>query len=248
MYDEDLGPAPGAALVRECRKRLNELGDAPTKRLRPVAERSAVACTLLSAKGSYRRALDVVGDADDLVWPLFLDSQDLLLTDRVTNLSRADLRLSALASVRADKPVEVRCWSTADWRRVVGEDNAWTNDDNDPQELYGQQDEDASRIHMRLSQCNRLVRLRRADVLSARHVDQLELSDSLDTFTHEIQHFVHPDADEAEVECAAMPTVERIAMRLGASPDEAVLLARLQKTEVYPNLPDEYRAAGGCKA
>jgi hypothetical protein len=247
VYDEDLGPAPGLELVRECERRLETLGEPPTSRLEPVARRAAAVCPLLARRGSYRRALDVVDDADDLVRPLFLDSQELQLRSGATKLSRADVDLSALASKRAETAVEVRCWSPEDWRRVVGEDNAWADDSRDAEDLYGWQDEGDSRVHMRLAQCNELIGLRTADVLALDHDAQLEVADSLDTLAHELQHFVLPDADEAEVECAAIPTIRRLAERLGASPDEAVLLARLQRTEIYPNQPDEYVTPGGCE-
>ena len=62
-----------------------------------------------------------------------------------------------MASERAEEAVEVRCWTAADWRRVVREDNAWVDTADDPDELYGWQDDDTSRIHMRLDQCNELA-------------------------------------------------------------------------------------------
>jgi hypothetical protein len=247
MYDEELGSAPGPALVRKCRERLRALGDAPTKRLRPAAKRAGAACAFLVHEGSYRRALDVIDDADDRVLPYLRDSQDLPLTAGATSISRADLRLSALASELADTQVEVRCWSDSDWRRVVGERNAWNDYDSDVEDLYGWQDEDNSRIHIRLSQCNQLARLRGADVLEASHDEQLEAADSLDTFAHEVQHFVLPDEEEAAVQCAAVAELQRTAELLGASASEAALLARVDRTEIYPELPTEYVMRGGCK-
>ena len=188
----------------------------------------------------------VIDVVDDMLRPFLLESQDLPLASRVTNRSRADTRLSALASHMADTPVEVRCWSDADFKRVIGEKNAWTDDDEDADDLYGWLDEDNSRIHMLLSQCNTLVSIRNKDVQSWSEESQIDAADSLDTLAHEIQHFVLPDAGEADVECAAFKKIGTIAQRLGANSAETALLARLYRSEVYPNAPDEYRKPSGC--
>jgi hypothetical protein len=248
VYDEDLGAAPGAALVRECEKRVGGIGDAPTTRLRPAAERIPAVCPLLGARGTYRRGLDVIDAADDLILPFLLDSKELPLLSRVTNHSRADTRLSGLASDMADTPVEVRCWSAPDWRRFVGEENAWTDGDTDAADLYGRQDDDTSRIHMRLRQCNRLLSLKHAEILSWSEDAQSEAADSMVTLAHEIQHFVQPDAEEADVECGAARTLMRVARRLGADADEAQALLEIYRDELYPELPQDYVKATGCNS
>jgi hypothetical protein len=245
VYDEELGPEPGPALVRECRTRLEEVGAPPSERLEPAAARAAAVCPLLGRPGSVRRALDAVDDADDLVLPLFLDSRKLVLSSGVTSGSRADVDLSAVASERAETAAEVRCWAPADWRRVVREDNAWSDVSDDPNELYGWQDDDTSRIHMRLDQCNELARLRREDLLERSHDRQVDAADSVGTLAHEIQHFLVPDGDEDDVECAALDTQASVALDLGATQDEADVLAGIYRDEIYPELPDEY-VGGGC--
>ena len=242
VYDEEFDSRPGRDLVEECRERLAEVGPPPADRLEPAWERSAAVCPLLSQAGSVRRAKDVVEGADDLVLPFFMDSRELPLRAEPTAASRADLRLAGIASKEADIAQEVRCWSDADWRRVVREDNAWEVESDDPDELYGWQDSDTDRIHMRLGQCNLLHRIGPEDVLSWDRDDQLEAADSLTTFVHEIQHLVLPDADEAEVECAAAAELSRFARRLGATSDEATLLARLYVTDLREELDPEYRA------
>ena len=137
VYDEEFDSPPGRELVEECRERLEEVGPPPTDRLEPAWEWSAAVCPLLSQAGSLRRAKDVVEDADDLVLPFFIDSKELVLGESGTDRSRADLRLSALASTAVDISQEVRCWSDEDWRRLIREDNAWSVDSEDPDELYG---------------------------------------------------------------------------------------------------------------
>jgi hypothetical protein len=245
VYDDELGPRPGNELVQACRDRLAEVGPPPTSRLEPAWERAAAVCPLLSEAGSLRRAKDVVDDADELVLPLFLDHGELRLVAAPTDESRADLKLSAVASAAVDFSQEVRCWSDADWRQVVREDNAWTVDDEDADELYGWQDSDTDRIHMRLDQCNLLQRLGREDALDWKRDDQVEAADSLATFAHEIEHVLSPDAEEAEVECAAARALGRFARRLGATADEASQLERLYATEVRDDLEDEYASTCG---
>ena len=245
VNDDEFDSPPGRELVKECRDRREEVGTPPTERLEPAWERSAAVCPLLSQAGSVRRAKDVVEDADDLVRPLFFDSRELPLRAQRTAESRADLRLAGIASKEAEIAQEVRCWSAADWRRVVREDNAWTVVSDDPDELYGWQDSDTDRIHMRLEQCNLVHRIGQEDVFSWNREDQVEAADSISTFVHETQHVVMPDADEGEVECAAAAALSRFARRLGATSDEAVLLTRLYVTDLREELDDEYRADCG---
>ena len=240
VYDDELGPAPGRALVAACRERLSEVGAPPTERLESAWERAADVCPLLSAAGSVRRAKDVVEDADGLVLPFFLDSRELLLNPSRTRRSRGDLRLSGIASDEAELAQEVRCWDEADWRRLVREDNAWTVESDDPDELYGWQDSDTDRIHMRLGQCNLLQRIGPEDVMRWDRDEQVEAADSLATFVHELHHVILPEADEDEVECAAAKDLERIGRRLGAVANETSLLARLYASDVREELDEEY--------
>jgi hypothetical protein len=240
LYNHELGPPPGRPLVTACAARLEGVGDPPTDRLRPAWERAAAACPLLAQRGSVRRAEDIVDAADDLVEPYFLDEKDLPLAGAPTRASRADVRLSAIASGAADDDQEVRCWSTDDWRRLIDEENAWTVESDDPDDLYGFQDEETDRIHMRLAQCNVLHRLGREDILTWTRADQVMAADSTATLVHEIEHLLLPDAEEDEVECAAAKKLERFGRRLGATPDETKRLAGLYATDVRKELPDDY--------
>jgi hypothetical protein len=183
--------------------------------------------------------------ADEHVLPLFLDAQPLELRDGVTTRSRADGRLSAVASADLDDPVEVRCWGADDWLRVGGEDNAWTDDDARIEELAGWVDQVTDRIHLRLNACNALSRLSGRDFESWSHVQRSDAADALGTLSHEIQHFVRPDEDEAQVECAGIRAIARLGVALGLDEQAAKALEETYRSEVYPDLPTEYNA-GGC--
>jgi hypothetical protein len=246
IYDEDLGPPAGPRLVEICRERVEDLGRPPTDRLEPAAELTAEVCPLLARRGEHRRALDTIDHADDLLRPLLRDEQPLDLRAGVTERSRADIALSSVASRGAKRPVEVRCWTETDWLRIVEEENAWTASGDDADELFGWADEGADRIHMRLDQCNTISRLADDGFPAEGPEARREAADSIATLAHEIEHFLSDDDDEAEVECAALRSLVSVAGRVGLDPADARAAAELYRTEVYPDLPDEYH--GDCPA
>ena len=60
---------------------------------------------------------------------------------------------------------------------------------------------------------------------------------------HEARHMAGQTV-EAEAECAAVQRDALAARLLGATPEQARLLARTYWLEVYPRMPDEYRSRG----
>jgi len=245
---DDEGEHPfGAAAVESCRGGLeSDVGEPPSDRLRPAADAATAACPLLAEQGTRRRALDRIDDADDVVLALFLDRRDLELSDAPSETSRTDTRLSAVASEGAERPVEVRCWDDDDWRTVIYEDNAWNDDSGDPDDLVGWSDLDWDHVHMRIADCNRLSRVAGGGALPGDHEERVATADGLETLAHEIQHFVEPDADEADIECAALEAMPRLARALRIDSGVSSELRRLYVDEVYPDLDDEYRVEGGC--
>ncbi len=241
IYEEELGPAGGPLLVKKCRERFDELRDPPSDRLRPAAELVADACPLLAHRGMHRRALDVVDDADDLLFPLLLEGQTLPLESEETQDSRADLEMSGWVSREIGRPAEVRCWDDEDWLRVIHESDSWTDDQTDVEDLYGWADDSSDRIHMRLDQCNLVAALR---ATSRSRANEIETADALGTLFHEANHLSDMDLEEAEVECEVLSWFDIYARDLGVNPDVADRLARLYRTEVYPDQPEEY--IGDC--
>ena len=243
IYDDERHGGP--RVVAECEEEEAGLGPTPTDRLEPAAELATGICPLLAEDGTWRRALDTVDATDNLLRTLLRDEQPLELAAGVTEGSRADTELSAYATDVVERPVEVRCWSTGDWRRVVVEDNAWTDSSDDPETLYGWADDTSDRIQMRLDQCNPLARLDEQATSDKSLAARREAADSLGTLAHEIQHFVLPDASESKVECAGMRSLAAVAQRLGLDRESALALADLYRAEIYPEQPDEY-IEGGC--
>jgi hypothetical protein len=241
--DESATPSQGAA--RECEDRFERIGSPPSARLEPAAERAAEVCPLLAELGTRRRALDLVDEADELLLPFLRDEQTLALASGVTVDSRADVRLSAEASEIIGDAVEVRCWSESDWRRLVEEDNAWNDESESHVDLVGWTAPDVDRIHLVLDVCNTVARVEAGDVTEWTRSERIDAADAIETLLHETQHFVLPDASESKVECSAIRSLPAFAQRFGVSPAAAQELAELYRTEVYPDLDDEY-TRGGC--
>jgi hypothetical protein len=245
IYNDDLGPPPGAKLVEACEDRYAELGPPPTERLERVVDQTTEVCLLLGEAGKQRRALDRIDEIDELLLPLLRDEQPLEFGTGTTETSRADLAFSAFATEVAEAPVEVRCWDDSEWRRIVAEDNAWSDGKLDADSLFGWQDESRGRIHLPLETCNLLSRTIAEGIRGMDFVDRMDAANALGTLVHEVRHFVLPDADEATVECAAMRSLERAGVSLGLDLDDAADLARFYREDIYPEQAPEY-TAGGC--
>ena len=242
FYDE---PNVGPRAVTACRNALDRIGAPPTVRLEEAASRLPVICPLLERLGSVRRAQSGVEQVDDLLLPLLRDEQPLPLRSGVTDGSRADVVFSDMASDAVGHPVEVRCWDEKEWSRVVTESNAWHDDDDDPDELLGWPDESADLIHLTLEICNTMTVARRSNPSTwARH-ERIDAIDSIETLSHEIGHFLSPDASEAEVECRTIRSLPKFLARFGVTGAEAGELTELYRRAVYPLLDDEY-TEGGC--
>ena len=239
VHEGELGPSPGRRLVEVCRDRLDDIGEPPSARFEDAAERAAEACPLLVHRGMHRQALDVIEDADDLIVPLLLEVQSLPSESGPTDTSRVDVDLSAWMTRDLERPAEARCWDEDDWVRVVREDDAWSDDSTDPEDLYGWADSSVDRIYMRLDQCNLIAEFRNGEPAGGR-AHEIELADALGTLFHETEHLFDPDADEAEAECGMLSFYSLHAAELGGDYSRAERLERLYRAEVYPEQPDEY--------
>ncbi len=243
FYDDE--PKVGAEAVEACRDEVEHIGPSPTPRLEEAASRLPAICPLLERTGSLARAQDDIERVDDLLLPYFRDEQELQLRSGVTDRSRADVVLSEIASDAIGEPVEVRCWDEKEWARVLGEDNVWNDDDDDPDELVGWSDTSADRIHLVLDMCNTMTVAKSSDLTTWQRHDRIDAIDAIETLAHEIGHFLDADADEAATECRAIRTLPAFARRFGVTAADARELTELYRTVVYPELDDEYNR-GGC--
>ena len=127
-----------------------------------------------------------------------------------------------------------------------GERNAWNDASDSADDLYGWADTSEGTIDIVIDQCNLLKQLDGEDLLEWERDDQIDAADAVATFAHEIQHFLRPDADEAEAECGARRTLASAAVGLGATPAEATRLEALYISDIAPDLEGEYRSNTGC--
>ena len=143
------------APLRECPEFFRfEVGDPPTTRLQPVMRDAEKACEKLAegataeaeaidddkperfrdAARAFREAVRLISSANERL-PQPGESIDLPRVGGTTTKSRVEPLFSRAASAVARRPVEVRCWSQAHWRKVLEEAAALTNeqvDENHP--------------------------------------------------------------------------------------------------------------------
>jgi hypothetical protein len=245
ISDDEVTPLSGKGRVASCEDDVEKVGPAPTARLEAATRVLADICPLLASDGTRRRALDLVEEADDLVYRYLLDDQPLALATGESADSHASVELSERATQWLDEAVEVRCWADEDWARIVREDDAWNDDSTDPDELVGYSDDFLERIHLVLDFCNTISRVVATDVDAFGRDEKIEFANALETLLHEMQHIAFPEDDEAAVECRAIRSLERFARRFGLSSELGRELTQLYRTEIYPDLDDEY-TRGGC--
>jgi hypothetical protein len=247
FWDEGFRPRPGAGVRRVCLEPLDEAGAAPTSRLRAAEREARRACRHLAA-GSVNDAEAAAEAADESMYPLLLENQKLKVRSGVaTTASHIDLDLGFAAGGLSGEPVEVRCWNGADWKRFIGERNAWESGEDDYDDIDGTADLQGGRMHLRLEHCNILVSLRREEVAERSAEGLVDAGVALLTYAHEIGHFAAPEASEAEVECAAYRYARRLDRELELTPTEVELLLDAYRAEVAPTLPNSYRDPN-CRA
>jgi hypothetical protein len=152
--------------------------------------------------------------------------------------SRIDPLFSRVATPIARRPVEIRCWSEADWDNVLAQFSAWEPGYADPAGFVGSTSFSDS-ANLSPSTCARLDRLAYREEYPGSGSDQQELAAAVQVLSHEIQHLV-ANGTEAVTECYGMQALERVARGLGAPASYARELALTFWQDVYPNDDDVY--------
>lgn len=246
----------------DCTKTYEEhVGRAPSRRLEEGARLTLEACPdlergaredLRALKEKDEELLDA-GDGfiESGAEQLWVANKKLLLRSEGRDLPRVrgrsakshvDPLLGRVADALAeDLPtsVEVRCWSTRDWPRVLDELSAYHGAPANPEEVAGFAASDLVRIHLAPHICSALARLAEDRRASRRRpvVDAFAVT----ALAHETMHVAWVD-DEAEAQCYAAQLADETAVRLGLRRDEAAALARVGWKVIYPRLPREYRS------
>jgi hypothetical protein len=246
-------------VLKACSRTFREqVGPAPTDRLRQAATATSSACPDLQA-GAVEdlRALDEstpeLLDAGDgfielgaeKLWAANkqvlqrAEGRVLPAVDGPSEKSHVNTDLGPVADSLGENlatATEVRCWSDEDWPDVLDELSAYYGS-RPHGELLGFASPDLVRINLAPRICDAL------DEVLYESVDELGEEHALAVLAlgHEAMHVAWVN-DEAEATCYALQEVERVAVKLGLSRSEAHALAQLAWTDSYRGLPRDYRS------
>jgi hypothetical protein len=220
------------ASVQACGADLaTKVGAPPVARLRAAYSAFRDVCRRL--RQGDGQAGTLLLRADRMVPPGEL--RDLPVIGGTTGLSRVEPRFGQIASALARKQVEVRCWSAADWRRLMREEQTYTRGQLGSETL-GFAGIDGSRINLAPSVCDALVELAYKGARPTDEAGRVLLASAVVTLSHEPQH-TKGISEEAVAECNAIQSANRTAMNLGASPAYAATLVRTYWRHYAEELP-----------
>jgi hypothetical protein len=151
-----------------------------------------------------------------------------------------DSRFSRVASSLAGKQVEVRCWASSGWPRLMREQSAYAGGGLTPATL-GVADIGGRRIDLSPTVCAGLADLVDRKFRPTDGIAQLRLAAALVTLAHEPQHS-KGIATEAVAECYAIQLAPATAASLGVSRAYAASLVQTYWRHYGNELPD-YRSS-----
>ena len=235
-----------------------KVGSAPTVRLHRAYDTFRLACTHLQrfhtamtlavyqrqnskideAQREANRAAAVLLHADQMLPPGEVRALPVIAGKAAQ--SRIEPRFGWVASQLAGKQVEVRCWSTSDWTRLMREEQSYTHGKLNSETL-GFAGIGGSRVNLGPTVCSGLVGLAYEQARPTDDAGQLLLAAAIVTLSHEPQHS-KGIAEESIAECNAIQLANRTAIRLGASAAYAASLVRAYWRHYDEELPT-YRTA-----
>ncbi|MDQ5821931.1 MAG: hypothetical protein M3540_10865 [Actinomycetota bacterium] len=250
-YDRAVAP------IRECRTRFDRVGPAPTKRLQAVQTLALEACAdfqrwvraesrafdgppgdlLLESEAAIARGNRVWLEAERKLESVFAWNRPLPVRTGEVGASRIEPRFGRVASMLANRSVQVRCWSAADWDDVHDEWQAYTDDDHDAIGFVASFDR--GRLSLAPDICDLLAGLAYGGARPHGGEQRRDLAEAVETLGHEAEHLVSPGT-EAATECYGMQDIRRTAGLLGADRAYANGLAELYWREIYPAKPEAY--------
>jgi hypothetical protein len=127
--------------------------------------------------------------------------------------SRIDPTFSRAASLVADKPVEARCWTAKDWKRLMVEEKAYTRGKVN-ETVLGFASAGGERLNLAPQVCHSLADLAYRERRPAGEKPRFALALAAATLAHESVHAAGI-ADEATAECHGIQWLERTAAALG---------------------------------
>jgi hypothetical protein len=248
MHSRALEPAGSCAADLE-----TTVGSPPTARLREAFATFRLACTHLQrfhgaitqavsrrknselgkAQAEARRAAAILLRADQMLPPGEVRSLPVIAGD--TEQSRLEPRFGRIAGALAGKQLEVRCWSEADWRRLMREERSYTHGKLGPETL-GFAGIGGARANLGPEVCGGLVDLAYERARPADEAGRLMLAAAVVTLSHEPQHS-KGISRESVAECNAIQLANETAIKLGADPAYAAALVRTYWRHYAEELP-----------
>ena len=186
---------------------------------------------------AVERAYSLAEDAGEALRVRLSFNRPLPRRGGVTTESRIEPRLSAAASAFVGKPVDVRCWSPADWKVVVPEEHAFYGSGLGI-DLVGFAQPgvtNRSEVHLAPDVCYAL-----AERLYDGSLADVQLAYAVEVLTHESEHIVSPPSPEFVTDCYAAQEVDRMARILGIPEATARRLPGLYWRKWYPSQSSEY--------
>jgi hypothetical protein len=231
-------PERGApARVQGCAANLlANVGAPPTARLQRAYAAFRLACRQL--KRGDPQAGTFFLRADRMVPPGEL--RGLPVISGASPVSRIEPRFGQIASALASKQVEVRCWSTTNWHRLMHEEQIYTRGQLGSDTL-GFAGISGGRINLAPSVCDALVKLAYTSARPTDEVGRLLLASAVVTLSHEPQHS-KGISKEAVAECNAIQFANRTARQLGVNPAYGATLVRTYWRHYSEELP-AYRSS-----
>jgi hypothetical protein len=196
--------------------------------------RAVVYAALVAAAVAVAIAAIPAGPHDDGPLPELMGEQ---------SVSHVDPRLTEMATELAGRPVEVRCWSAADWRKRAAEVKSFTPAHIDVHSPWsGYTSRDHKRANFGPNVCRRLAKLAYFRAGASTYDDSWWLAWSLGLFAHE----TGPKERPADAECHAMQRIVAAGEVFGLTQSEAARLSRLFWTDIYPREGVKFRS-GECR-
>ncbi|MDX6543265.1 MAG: hypothetical protein QOK32_868 [Gaiellaceae bacterium] len=254
-YDRAVAP------MRECRTRFEaKVGDAPTKRLEPAQKLALEGCAsfqrwvraesraltgppgdaLLESQAALAEGNRLWLESDRMLEAVSPWNRPLPVRTGEVDASRVEPRFGRVGSALANRPVQVRCWSSKEWPRILGDWRAYTADEHEAIGFVASFDRGRLSLAPRI--CRQLAALTYGGSRPRGGAARLDLAEAVETLAHEVEHLVSPGT-EADTECYGMQDMRRVAMLLGAERAYADGLAEVFWRDLYPRNSPAYRTA-----
>ena len=259
------GPvAKALRALADCGHYTKEVGKPPSERLEAVKSAVESACRhystgaaaaldLLGGGGSHASALageweETWGKGDELIGSVAEELRDFqpantrTLPERAgeTRETRVEPEFGAVASTLVETDVEIRCWSSRDWRVLLGEMKRFTRG-RIGEGTVGFAGYGDHRVNLAPEICDGLVSLRYAQARPREGKPLALVAIAVETLMHEAQH-VRGVWNEPGADCYGMQMLREAARALGAPPTYAARLAEVYWADLYELLPETYRS------